>query len=121
LYLRGDASTTTPGAYLVNRGKWLPKWIRGFEPGAFFLANFTTKRRRAICRKREVQFQPYLADDRGRWSTPNPTFQRLDDGDYRPLAWVSGDIAMFGIRHISRPVHPKKTVRFQFNGETGRY
>jgi hypothetical protein len=120
---RSDVIATTPGLYLVNRAKWLPKWVRNFEPGAFF--ELYHKASTGYLQEAQYNFNPiWLTFQNGGnlGLFASPTFQRLDDGDYRPLslAIASGKYryvrysAMFG-------TDPSKKVSFQFNGETGRY
>lgn len=52
----------------------------------------------------------------------NPTFQRLDDGDYRPLdlAIASGKYRYVRFSALFNS-DPSKRVSYQFFGETGRY
>ena len=120
---RSDVIATTPGAYLVNRGKWLPKWVRGFEPGAFF--EFYHKASTGYLQEAQYNFNPiWLTFQNGGniGLFVNPTFQRLDDGDYRPLGLSIASGKYRYVRYsIMFSTDPSKKLSFQFNGETGRY
>ena len=120
---RTDVIATTPGAYLVNRGSWLPKWIRSFEPGAFL--ELYHKASTGYLQEAQYNFNPiWLTFQNGGniGLFVNPTFQRLDDGDYRPLGL---NIASGKYRYVRYQImfstDPSKKVSFQLNGETGRY
>jgi len=83
---RQDVLATTPGMFLVNRAKWLPTWIRNFEPGVFI---------EVFHKLSTGNLQEYQLNANPFWFTfqngglfglfYNPIFERLDDGDFRPL------------------------------------
>ena len=120
---RNDVVATTPGGFLVNRGKWLPRWVRSFEPGAFL--ELYHKASTGYLQEAQYSFNPLWLtfQNGGNFGLfVNPTFQRLDDGDYRPL---SLDIRTGKYRYIRYSLmfgtDPSKKVSFQLNGETGGY
>ncbi|AUD03218.1 carbohydrate binding family 9 domain-containing protein [Spirosoma pollinicola] len=120
---RGDVIATTPGLYLVNRAKWLPKWVRNFEPGVFL--ELYHKASTGYLQESQLNFNPiWLTFQNGGnlGLFVNSTFQRLDEGDYRPLGL---DIASNRYRYVRYSVmfstDPSKKVSFQLNSETGRY
>jgi hypothetical protein len=39
---RPDVIESSTGAYWLNRGKWMPKWLRSFEPGGYVLTYHAT-------------------------------------------------------------------------------
>ncbi|GAB4045825.1 carbohydrate binding family 9 domain-containing protein [Spirosoma litoris] len=120
---RNDVIATTPGMYLVNRGKWLPKWVRNFEPGAFM--ELYHKASTGYLQEAQYNFNPvWLTFQNGGnlGLFVNPTFQRLDDEDYRPLSLKIAS----GKYHYTRyqlifSTDPSKKISFQLTGETGRY
>ena len=120
---RNDVIATTPGLYLVNRSKWLPKWVRNFEPGAFF--EFYHKASTGYLQEAQYNFNPiWLTFQNGGnlGLFVNPTFERLDDGDYRPLDLAISSGKYRYVRYMAMfATDPSKKVSFQFNGETGRY
>jgi len=120
---RGDVIATTPGLYLVNRAKWLPKWVRNFEPGAFF--ELYHKASTGYLQEAQYNLNPIWLTFQNGGNVGlfvNPTYQRLDDGDYRPL-----DLAIVSNRYryvrysVMFGTDPSKKVSFQLNGETGGY
>ena len=120
---RTDVIATTPGVYLVNRSKWLPKWVRNFEPGAFL--ELYHKASTGYLQEAQYNFNPIWLtfQNGGNFGLfVNPTFQRLDEGDYRPLGF---DIRNGKYRYVRYTAmfgtDPSKKVSFQLNGETGRY
>ncbi|GAB4025682.1 carbohydrate binding family 9 domain-containing protein [Spirosoma koreense] len=120
---RNDVIATTPGVYLVERGKWLPKWIRSFEPGAFM--ELYHKASTGYLQEAQYNFNPlWLTFQNGGnlGLFVNPTFQRLDDGDYRPLGLAIESGKYRYVRYTMMfSTDPSKKISFQFNGETGRY
>lgn len=120
---RNDVIATTPGGFLVNRGKWLPKWVRSFEPGAYF--EFYHKASTGYLQEAQYILNPiWLTFQNGGniGLLVNPTFQRLDEGDYRPLGLTIASGKYRYVRHtLIFSTDPSKKVSFQFTGETGRY
>ncbi|GAB3891504.1 carbohydrate binding family 9 domain-containing protein [Spirosoma agri] len=120
---RSDVITTTPGFYLVNRSKWLPKWVRNFEPG--FFVELYHKASTGYLQEAQYNANPIWLtfQNGGNFGLfVNPSFQRLDDGDYRPL---SLNIASGNYRYTRYQAmfssDPSKKISYQFMGETGRY
>ncbi|QHV98637.1 carbohydrate binding family 9 domain-containing protein [Spirosoma endbachense] len=120
---RSDVIATTPGFYLVNRAKWLPKWVRNFEPG--FFVELYHKASTGYLQEAQYNANPiWLTFQNGGnlGLFVKPTFQRLDDGDYRPLDL---SIASGKYRYVRYQAmfnsDPSKKVSYQFSGETGRY
>ncbi|ADB41815.1 carbohydrate binding family 9 domain-containing protein [Spirosoma linguale] len=120
---RSDVIATTPGLYLVNRSKWLPKWVRNFEPGAFF--EIYHKASTGYLQETQANFNPIWLTFQNGGSIgifANSTFQRLDDGDYRPLGLGIASGKYRYVRYTTMfSTDPSKKVSFQFNGETGAY
>ena len=83
---RQDVFATSPGMFLINRAKWLPKWIRNFEPGLF--TEFYNKLSTGYLQEYQIKLNPiwFTFQNGGFFGLFfNPTFERLDDMDYRPL------------------------------------
>ncbi|MBD2703859.1 carbohydrate binding family 9 domain-containing protein [Spirosoma sp. BT702] len=120
---RSDVVATTPGAYLVYRAGWLPKWIRNFEPGAF--AEFYHKASTGYLQEAQYSFNPiWLAFQNGGYLGlfSNIYFQRLDDEDYRPLGLKIASGKYNYTRYVAMfSTDPSKKVSFQTNLETGPY
>ncbi|QDK77450.1 carbohydrate binding family 9 domain-containing protein [Spirosoma sp. KCTC 42546] len=120
---RTDVIATTPGVYLVNRSKWLPKWVRNFEPGAFL--ELYHKASTGYLQEANYNFNPIWLTFQNGGSLGlfvNPTFQRLDDGDYRPLGLpIASGKYRYTRYQLMFSSDPSKKVSFQLNGETGRY
>lgn len=120
---RNDVIATTPGGYVVDRGKWLPKWARSFEPGAYL--EFYHKASTGYLQEAQYILNPIWLNfqNGGNFGLLiNPTFQRLDKGDYRPLDLPISSGKYRYVRYtIMFGTDPSKKVSFQFNGETGGY
>ncbi|MFD2937961.1 carbohydrate binding family 9 domain-containing protein [Spirosoma flavum] len=120
---RSDVIATTPGLYIVNRAKWLPKWVRNFEPGAFL--ELYHKASTGYLQEAQYNINPvWLTFQNGGnlGLFVNPTFQRLDNGDYRPLDLAIPSTNYRYVRYSAMfSTDPSKKVSFQFNGETGGY
>ena len=120
---RTDVIATTPGIYLVNRGKWLPKWIRAFEPGAF--PELYHKASTGYLQEVQLNVNPVWLSFQNGGSIGlfvNPTFERLDDGDYRPLSLnIASGKYQYTRYSMMFSTDPSKKISFQLNGETGRY
>ena len=120
---RSDVFSNSLGGYLVNRAKWLPKWVRNFEPGVF--TELYHKASTGYLQEALWNFNPIWLtfQNAGNFGLfVNPTFERLDPDDYRPLdlSIASGKYryiryaALFG-------TDPSKRVSLNTYGETGRY
>ncbi|WP_461041539.1 DUF5916 domain-containing protein [Spirosoma harenae] len=120
---RTDVIATTPGFFLVNRGSWLPKWIRGFEPGAFF--EFYHKASTGYLQEAQYNANPiWLSFQNGGYLGlfANTSFQRLDEGDYRPLGLrIASGKYTYTRFQMMFSTDPSKKVSLQLSGETGRY
>ncbi len=53
---RNDVLANTPGFYLTNRGKWLPSWVRSFEPGLFVEYYHSASKGHLL--ERQISFNP---------------------------------------------------------------
>ena len=83
---RNDVVAHALGAYVVKRPRWLPKQIRNFEPGIVFETYHKASTgywQEGVFSLTPVWFTFQSGAVFGVYATP--TFQRLDDGDYRPL------------------------------------
>ncbi|GAB3987281.1 hypothetical protein GCM10028807_06910 [Spirosoma daeguense] len=120
---RSDVVSTTPGAYLVYRANWLPKWIRNFEPGAF--GEFYHKASTGYLQEAQYSFNPiWLAFQNGGYLGlfTNVFFQRLDDEDYRPLGLkITSGKYRYARYVLMFSTDPSKKISFQTNAETGAY
>lgn len=120
---RNDVLSTTPGFYFVNRAKWLPKWVRNFEPG--FFVELYHKLSTGYLQEAEYNMNPVWLTFQNGGSIGlfmNPTFQRLDDGDYRPLGLaIQSGKYRYTRYSVMFNSDPSKKISYQFMGETGRY
>ncbi|WP_338873482.1 DUF5916 domain-containing protein [Spirosoma sp. SC4-14] len=120
---RSDVISTTPGFYLVNRSSWLPKWVRNFEPG--FFVELYHKLSTGYLQEAQYNMNPiWLTFQNGGniGLFVNPTFQRLDNGDYRPLSLsIESGKYRYTRYSIMFSSDPSKKISYQFMGETGRY
>ncbi|WP_448520205.1 DUF5916 domain-containing protein [Rhodoflexus sp.] len=94
---RNNVIATTPGFFFIVRKPWIPKFIRGIEPGIFSEVYFNAQTR--ALQEARVSFNPlWIALQSGGFMGVfiDPTFQRLEDtfspvsidihpGDYRYL------------------------------------
>ena len=120
---RSDVVSNAIGGYLVNRSKWLPKWVRNFEPGVFL--ELYHKASTGHLQEAQWSLNPV-------WLTfqnagylglfVNPVFQRLDDGDYRPLDLAVASGKYRYLRYsLKSGTDPSKRVSLSTTLETGRY
>jgi hypothetical protein len=120
---RSDVIANTPGIYLVNRAKWLPKWVRNFEPG--FFVELYHKLSTGYLQEAQYNFNPvWLTFQNGGFLGlfANPVFQRLDDGDYRPLGLpISSGKYRYTRFSTMFGTDPSRKISFQANVETGKY
>ena len=120
---RSDVISNSFGGYLVNRAKWLPKRVRNFEPGAF--VEMYHKASTGYLQEAQWNLNPiwFTFQNAGNFGLfINPTFQRLDDGDFRPLdlSIASGKYRYVRFSTIFGS-DPSKKVSYNVYGETGRY
>ncbi|MFD2571461.1 DUF5916 domain-containing protein [Spirosoma soli] len=120
---RSDVVANTPGFFFVNRGKWLPKWIRGFEPGAF--VEMYHKASTGRLQELQVNMNPvWFAFQNGGFLGlfVNPNVQRLDDGDFRPLGiGIASGTYRYARYSLLFSSDASKKVSYQLNAETGNY
>jgi hypothetical protein len=87
---RSDVVESTPGFYWLGRGRFLPKWIRAFEPGAYLLDYHQVSTGRLI--ERQLNLNPVwftLQSGGGFGIFLNRFYQRLDE----PFSPVGVEIA----------------------------
>lgn len=120
---RSGVISNAIGGFAVHRGRWLPKWVRNFEPGVFleFYHNASTGHlQEAQWRLNPVWFTFQNAGSLGLFI--NPVFQRLDDGNYRPLSLSIASGTYRYVRYIARfSTDPSQRVSLTTSLETGRY
>ncbi len=120
---RTNVIATTPGFFFLERGSWMPNWLRGFEPGLMIEMYNRATTGELI----EFQFNSnpiWLNFQNGAYFgiLINPTFQRLGTADERPLnlGIPNGDY-----RYVRSSVYlssdPSRKFMIQANGETGGY
>ncbi len=120
---RNDVIATTPGFFWLERGSWMPKWMRGFEPGLLV----EIYHRATTGERIEMQFNAnpiWLNFQNGGFFGIffNPTYQRLGTDDERPL-----DIGIPNgeYRYMRSTVwfstDPSKKFSLFTTGETGGY
>lgn len=120
---RSDVFANALGGYLVNRAKWLPRWVRNFEPGVFI----ETYHKASTGYLQEAQYNlnpVWLTFQNGGnfGLFVNPTFERLDNGDYRPLDLAIGSGKYRYVRYSALlGSDPSKRVSLNVYAETGRY
>lgn len=120
---RSDVISNAIGTFLVSRAKWVPKWVRNYEPGVFieiYHKASTGYLQEAQWNLNPLWFTFQNAGFLGLFA--NPTFQRLDDGDFRPLGLAIESGKYRYIRYsLLFGSDPSKRVSYSFQGETGRY
>jgi Domain of unknown function (DUF5916)/Carbohydrate family 9 binding domain-like len=119
---RTNVVAITPGFFSIIRKPWLPKWVRGLEPGAFteFYWNATTGQLQEV----QLSLNPvWIALQSGGFLGlfANPTFQRLDE-TFSPFGI---DIAPGTYRYLRYALFarsdPSKKISYFLNAETGGY
>ena len=124
---RPDVIENSAGAYWLNRGKWLPKSIRSFEPGGYYLNYYSTTTGKLI----EEQFNTNplwftFQSGAGIGIFTNTFYQFLDYSDgSEPLSFFNIDIPQ-GKYNYTRYSYfyfsdRSKKVSFGSNGEIGKY
>ncbi|MDO1450761.1 carbohydrate binding family 9 domain-containing protein [Rhodocytophaga aerolata] len=119
---RSNVIATTPGFFLVNRSKWLPAFIRSFEPGIF--SEFYHQATTGKFQEMQVSLNPvwFTLQSGGMLGVfINRIYQQLDD-TFSPL---DTDIAA-GRYHFLRynvllGSDPSKKISYMINYETGGY
>ena len=119
---RSNVVATTPGFFFVLRKKWLPKFIRGLEPGVFteMYHNATTGQLQEL----QVSMNPiWIALQSGGFLGlfANPTFQRLDS-PFSPLG-VNIDPGTYRYLRYNLIMGSdrSKKISYNLNAETGGY
>jgi hypothetical protein len=120
---RSDVITNSLGGYLVKRPRWLPKQIRNFEPGIFletYHKASTGYLQEGTFSLTPVWFTFQSGAAFGVYAST--TFQRLDDGDYRPLDLPipSGKYRYARVTSIFSN-DPSQKFSWEISGETGQY
>ena len=120
---RSDVIANSLGSFLVKRPRWLPKQIRNFEPGIFIETYHKVSTgywQEGTFSLNPVWFTFQSGAQFGLFV--NPTFQRLDDADYRPLDLpiASGKFRYLRLSSLINS-DPSKKFSWQLYGETGRY
>ena len=120
---RSDVVSHSFGGFLVNRSKWLPKWVRNFEPGVFI--DVYHKASTGYLQEAEWNLNPIWLtfQNAGNFGLfVNPVFQRLDNGDYRPLDLTIASGKYRYVRYAALfGTDPSKRVSISTYLETGRY
>lgn len=120
---RSNVVSHSFGGFFIDRRKWLPEWVRSFEPGLF--AEVYHKATTGRWQEAQVNINPVFLGFQNGGNVSlfiNPTFQRLEDGDYRPLNLAIPSGLYRYVRYSAElNTDPSKKVSFQFRGETGRY
>ncbi len=120
---RQDVIATTPGMFLVNRAKWLPKWIRNFEPGVFM--EVFHKLSTGYVQEYQLNFNPlwFTFQNGGLFGVfVNPVFERLDDGDLRPLDLnISSGKFNYNRYEVLLSTDQSKKFYISTDFQTGRY
>ncbi len=120
---RNNVIATTPGFFFLERGPWMPKWLRGFEPGLMIEMYNRATTGELI----EFQFNSnpiWLNFQNGAYFgiLINPTYQKLGDTDDRPLGIT---IPNGSYRYVRSSAYlssdPSRKFMVQVNGETGGY
>ncbi|MDJ1504134.1 carbohydrate binding family 9 domain-containing protein [Xanthocytophaga agilis] len=120
---RNDVIATTPGFFFLDRGAWMPKWLRGFEPGLMIEMYHRATTGELI----EFQFNSnpiWLNLQNGGFFgiLINPTFQRLGDMDERPLdITIKNGVYKYVRSSFYSSSDPSRKFTVQLNGETGGY
>lgn len=120
---RSDVLSNSVGGYLVNRARWLPRWVRNYEPGVFIETYYKATTR--SLQEAQYNLNPiWLTFQNGGafGLFVNPTFERLDNGDYRPLdlAIASGKFSYVRYSALFSS-DPSKKLSYNVYAETGRY
>ncbi|HVU54488.1 MAG TPA: DUF5916 domain-containing protein [Puia sp.] len=119
---RGNTLVTDPGAIIQLRGKWLPAWIRSFNPGISYTTyhnatTLTLTDRYINCNPLSLQLR-----DGGliSWHVIF-TRQRLEN-DFTPLGVTIGAGDYTYIRHkILLSTDPSKKISAALTGDLGQY
>lgn len=120
---RTDVIGTTPGIFIYNRGKWLPKkYIRAFEPG--IMTEFYHQASTGQLIERQININPiwFNFQNGGFFGyLVNPTFQRLTE-PFQPLG-VTINVGDFNyVRHqIFASSDPSKIINVVVDHSWGTY
>jgi hypothetical protein len=119
---RTDVIETTPGGYWLGRGKWLPRWIRAFEPGAYYLVYHQASTGRRI--EQTIQLNPVWFNFQnggafGYFFFDN--YQRLDSR-FEPLGiQIAPGEYRYGRQFVVLTGDPSRKLNGQINYEWGGY
>ncbi len=120
---RSGVVSNAIGGFAVNRSKWLPKRVRSFEPGVFleFYHNAST----GHLQETQWRLNPVWItfQNAGYFALfVNSLFQRLDDGNYRPIGLSIASGKYRYTRYVARfGTDPSQRVSLTTSLETGRY
>lgn len=124
---RPDVIENSVGAYWLNRGKWLPKYIRSFEPGGYYLNYYSTTTGKLI----EEQFNTNpiwftFQSGAGAGLFTNTFYQFLDYSDgSEQLSFFNVGIPQGQYQYTRFSFYymndRSKKVSYTLNAETGKY
>lgn len=120
---RTDVMATTPGFYLANRGRWLPSFIREFNPGLYIelYHKLSTKRLQEM----QVVVNPIWVTTQkggGFGFFVKPIVQRLDEEDKRPLGInLATGVYQYVRYSLAVLTDPSQKISGQLIAETGPY
>lgn len=124
---RPNVIENSTGGYWLNRGKWLPKFIRSFEPGGFYLNYYsasTGKLAEEVFSVNPIWFT--LQSGGGVGLFFNNFYQHLEDyGGSSDLSFFGVAIRSGNYRYNRYSIYAEsdasKKLSYSFNAETGNY
>ena len=124
---RPNVIENSAGFYWLNRGKWLPKYVRAFEPGAFYLNYYSSTTGKLIEEQWNTNPIWFSLQNGGAFGVFTNTFYQLldyTDGS-EPLSFFNINIPQgkYNYNRFSAVAlsDASKKVSFFVNAETGRY
>ena len=124
---RANVIENSIGGYWLNRGKWLPKYIRSFEPGGYYLNYYSASTGRLVEEQYNTNPVWFTFQNGGGFGIFTNTFYQLldySDGS-EPLSFFDVNIAAgkynynrFLLLYFS---DPSKKISYSVNAETGKY
>lgn len=119
---RTDVVETTPGFYWLGRGKWLPKWIRAFEPGGYYLVYHQASTGRRI--EETIQLNPLWFNFQNGGAAGYfyfDNYQRLDTR-FEPLGiGIAPGEYRYGRHFAILSGDPSRKFNYQVNYEWGGF
>lgn len=124
---RPDVLESSTGGYWLNRGKWLPSFIRSFEPGVFGVTYHSATSGKLI--ERQVNLNPVwfsLQNGGGIGLFSNHFYQNVDyatTGDTLTILGVKLPNGDFNYDRFSIFMNSdaSRKISFTFSGEIGKY